>query len=163
MRKWVKPEETEIKLDCSIYLIIFINNKIKFQIKKNSEQLHLRGVCILTDVPGTRSLLVVEGSKKSVRKFDRLMLHRINWTENSDETKQESESDDSDDEGSGARNSRGNWCVRMWHGVQPATRFSRWTLHEVRSEDALNLLVKEKGVEQFWEMAQKFRDSSLDL
>jgi U4/U6 small nuclear ribonucleoprotein PRP3 len=50
----------------------------QFKVKKNAEQLALTGVCIFNP---NFSLVYVEGPQKFIRRYKRLMLQRITWTE----------------------------------------------------------------------------------
>ncbi|EFX00885.1 U4/U6 small nuclear ribonucleoprotein [Grosmannia clavigera kw1407] len=67
-----------------IHMLIFkipslVNGQHRFKIWKNAEQLALTGVCIMH--PKT-SLVVVEGGEHSINKYRKLMMNRIDWTQN---------------------------------------------------------------------------------
>ena len=66
--------------------------------RKNAEQRNLTGVCIFN--PGF-SMVYVEGAAKFIRKYKRLMLHRIAWTEAARERGEEDVELDDDDDGGG--------------------------------------------------------------
>lgn len=51
--------------------------------------------------------MVVEGGPKSVKKFKRLMLHRIKWED-------EKDSDDDDEEDEAAASKKTAPCVLVW-------------------------------------------------
>jgi U4/U6 small nuclear ribonucleoprotein PRP3 len=50
----------------------------RFKVRKNAEQLNLTGVCIFNP---NFSMIYVEGAASLLRKYKRLLLHRLNWTE----------------------------------------------------------------------------------
>ena len=67
-----------------IYLYIFhrvkdISNPAKkFKVKMNAKQLYMTGCVLLFK---DTNIVVVEGGPKQQKKFQRLMLHRIRWSE----------------------------------------------------------------------------------
>ena len=56
------------------------NGRHRFKISKNAEQQALTGICIQSP---KFSLVIVEGGSHSISAYKKLMLHRIDWTENS--------------------------------------------------------------------------------
>lgn len=180
--KWTKPTETSQKLSVSIFLIFNkIHNKIKFKICKNAEQLHLGGIFAHSYIRDRSSssfypsLVVVEGSKKAVKKFDRLMLHRINWLEklqdasNEEENTQMKDEDASDeiqydDEDDGKeREAGGGVCKRIFHGSDAAKKFTRWNYELVKDLDSVFRFLDERNARQFWSMVERYRDTKLDI
>ena len=56
----------------------------KFKIKKNALQLHLGGIFIVVDkrlTPHLNNVVLVEGGVRVIKKYKRLMLRRIKWSE----------------------------------------------------------------------------------
>jgi U4/U6 small nuclear ribonucleoprotein PRP3 len=53
------------------------NGRHRFKISKNTEQDVLTGVCIMHP---KFNLVIVEGGKRSIQHYKKLMLNRINWT-----------------------------------------------------------------------------------
>ncbi|KAL9122997.1 MAG: hypothetical protein Q9187_000455 [Circinaria calcarea] len=65
----------------SVYKIDSLaNGRHRFKISKNAEQNALKGVCILHP---KFNLVIVEGGEHSISFYKKLMLNRIDWTENS--------------------------------------------------------------------------------
>lgn len=54
------------------------NGKHRFKINKNAEQLGLTGICIFSP---KFNLVIVEGGPYAITKYRKLMLNRIDWTE----------------------------------------------------------------------------------
>ncbi|CCK69710.1 U4/U6-U5 snRNP complex subunit PRP3 KNAG_0C06140 [Huiozyma naganishii CBS 8797] len=66
---------------CKIYRFKqLVNPSIRYKLKMNSEQLQVKGFCLRfgDDGPGT---IVVAGPEKSCNKMDRLILHRLPWSQ----------------------------------------------------------------------------------
>ena len=56
----------------------------KFKIKKNALQLHLGGIFIVVDkrlAPHLNNVVLVEGGVRVIKKYKRLMMRRIKWSE----------------------------------------------------------------------------------
>ena len=68
-------------IHASVYKIDSLSNgRHRFKIAKNADQMSLTGVCILHP---KFNLVVVEGGEHSIKFYKKLMLNRIDWTENS--------------------------------------------------------------------------------
>lgn len=82
---------------------------------KNAEQLYCTGVCLFTPRFG---MVLVEGSAKAIKKYKRLMLHRIDWTEEQLAYAPVGDVDDDDAGGDKAApvNMAENECVMVWEG-----------------------------------------------
>ena len=171
--KWTKPLQFTDVIKVSAYVVFCpITGKERFKICKNAEQLHLGGLLVDSKLPSGApdqpSLVVVEGTRRAVKRFDRLMLKRINWAsiDNSDaEMKDEEDSEDDEDEeheDSSAVKKSGK-CVRIFHGTESKQKLSKWTYMEMKNlPDGLDLIAQ-KGCSHFWEMIGRYRSSSLDI
>ena len=170
--KWTKALEYTDVVKTSAYVIFSeLSNKSRFKICKNAEQLHLSGVFVdskLKREDGEKypNLVVVEGSGKSVKKFDRLMLHRIDWTDSgkAEDTKMESSSEDEEEDETTKRNGD---CVRIFHGTDAKSggkKYSaKWSVVQMNSVAETEAALEQKGYLHFWEMVSRFRSASLDI
>ncbi|EER20719.1 conserved hypothetical protein [Perkinsus marinus ATCC 50983] len=181
--KWINAPETETQV--GVYKVKDLTSKRhQFKVSKNAEQLHLSGMGLVVS-PEVGNVVVVEGSRKAVRRYDKLMLRRINWNErvgNRRRPGEEEEEDpdaaggveeeysdyDSDTEGVTARHSDG--CVRMWHGVVPKRLFPMersgqpsWKLIQAPGESFARRTLREYHAEHYWDMLARFRDKSVDV
>ena len=77
------------------------------QVNVNAKQYNLTGCAVMTDT--SLNVIVVEGGAKGLKKYKRLMLHRIKWSDDEDEM-------DSDDEDAKPPNK----CVLVWEVCWPA-------------------------------------------
>ena len=73
------------------------------------------GACLISD---SFAVVVVEGGAKGVRRYEKLMLRRIDWNAPADDEDPE----DAEDAGGGARGGR-NACRCVWKGAVPAPAF----------------------------------------
>jgi len=73
----------------------------KIKVVMNAEQLLMTGCCIISSIG---NMVVVEGGPKSIKKYKRLMLHRIKWNDidddgnNGDDGGDDGEEHDDDDD-----------------------------------------------------------------
>ena len=185
--RWTRPLERSSVLKVSAFIIFKkIHNKIRFKITKNADQLHLGGFFLISKLrkdPTNESsefypsLVVAEGSSKSVKRFNRLLLHRIDWHEDIEEkggdkddekmetkvdTKQEGIDDESDvDEIASVAG--GGICVRIFHGTESTKRFTKWTCSEMRDLASVMSFLNDRGAPHYWSMLERFRDPKLDI
>jgi U4/U6 small nuclear ribonucleoprotein PRP3 len=178
--KWTKPLDYSDVVKTSVYMIFTeVGGRARFKICKNAQQLHVSGIFVDSKLKRPESndcypsLVVVEGSRKAVKRFDRLMLHRIDWTQtetkDGEDVKMEDAdgdgSDDDDEEDSSTKRS-GN-CVRIFHGTEakgPGKRYvAKWTYAEMKNLDETVGILQEKGYLHYWEMVSRYRSASLDI
>ena len=68
-------------LSCGVHVTVYrvhdlSSLAIKFKVDMNAQQLHLSGRLLLfRDI----NLVIVEGGPKGLKKFRKLMMHRIKW------------------------------------------------------------------------------------
>lgn len=110
-----KAREDEAKgLHAAAFRVKYLSNPLhNSKVRMNAEQLYLTGVCLYTP---RFALVLVEGSAKAIKKYKRLMLHRIDWTEDSISYTQ---ADDEQEEGEPPKepvNMAENECVLVWEG-----------------------------------------------
>ena len=166
--KWTRPQEKADVASIAAYAIqCKVDNKAKFKICKNAEQLHLGGLFLNSrlkrenDETFYPSLVVVEGSRRAVKRFDRLVRHRIDWAaqHKDEDTKMEdndSDSSDSDDAGDSE-------CVRIFNGSEAKKKFSQFTHEELRDLPSALATLERKQCMHFWDMLARYRNSKLDL
>lgn len=72
-------ENTATGVQVSVYRVRDLNDPaVKFKLEANCNQLHMTGIVLLYK---NLNVIVVEGGPKQQRKFRRLMLNRIKWSE----------------------------------------------------------------------------------
>ena len=75
-----QEKDAALGIFISVYRIDSLaSGRNRFKVSKNAEQNALTGVCIMHP---KLNLVIVEGGKHSVNNYRKLMLNRIDWTEN---------------------------------------------------------------------------------
>ncbi|XP_019435190.1 PREDICTED: U4/U6 small nuclear ribonucleoprotein Prp3-like isoform X2 [Lupinus angustifolius] len=129
----------------SLYRINDLSHpKARFRVDVNAQENRLTGCAVICD--GV-SVVVVEGGSKSIKRYGKLMLKRINW---SDFTKETEENEDSDDD------KPANKCVLVWQGSVAKTSFHRFSVHDCITEAAARKVFADAGVPHYWDQAFNF-------
>jgi U4/U6 small nuclear ribonucleoprotein PRP3 len=136
------------------------NGKHRFKVSKNAEQMALTGVCILNP---NFNLVIVEGGFHSIADYKKLMLNRIDWTENAPTRKKEGEKQAEDiaawvkaeDENGDLKDLSLNRCVLVWEGELKTRAFKKWQRGKPCETDtaAKNALTRAK-MENMWTLAK---------
>ena len=113
-----------------------------YKIDINAVENHLTGVCVTT--PGV-NVVVVEGDRKGMRRFNRLMLHRIDWNPLANANGAD---DDMFEEL--------NKCYVVWRGAVAAPAFTRFATRKCDSEQEGRDVLAQRGVVHYWDSAHSF-------
>lgn len=144
--------------------------QLRFKVEVNAKENHMTGTALC--VPGKFSIVIVEGGPKTQRRYEKLMLRRIQWNKVSHLGNDDNDNDngdvkivDSDDrrmvvdggaqmEGDEKTLER-NYCQLVWTGIvkEPAFGRSKFKLEQVRNEDVARQMLAERGVEHYWDLA----------
>lgn len=126
----------------AVYRILAMSSQAhKFKITQNAKQLTMTGVlCIYKDI----NLVVVEGGPKQQRKFKRLMLDRIDWSQ---DPLVKAESDDGPPEF--------NRCLLVWEGQVSQRSFRGFQVKAMTTEIGAREYFKQFKVEHYWDLAFK--------
>lgn len=148
-----------------IHILVFkidnlSNGQHRFKISKNAEQHALTGICL---VHPRMNLVVVEGGEHSIRQYKKLMLNRIDWTENSPtrikEGKQEMLQDwlKAEDEKGELKDLTLNKCTLVWEGEAKARAFRKWASKVVESDSAAKDALARAKMDNMWTLAKTFK------
>ena len=147
-------------LHVSVYRIDSLaNGRHRFKISKNAEQQSLVGLCIISP---KFSLVIVEGGIHSISAYKKLMMNRIDWTENTAPNPVVREGNkealaawlSAEDEKGNLRDLGGNRCQLVFEGEEKVKGFRRWGSKVVESDrEAMDVLRKAK-MENFWVQAR---------
>lgn len=113
----------------------------QYKVDINAQENRLTGVMLISDA---MSVVLVEGGTKSNKRYQKLMLHRINWTQ-ALETKGADDDDNAD-----------NKCVLVWQGSVAQPAFERFMVHKTRTEAAARKFLEDAGVAHYWDLAANF-------
>lgn len=135
------------------------NGRHRFKIAMNAQQHSLTGICIQHP---RFCLVIVEGGDHSVTAFKKLMLHRIDWTENTAATPAVRDGNkDALVEWLRAENDRGepkdlesNKCVLVWEGEMKTRAFRKWGSRVCETDAAAKDALTRAKMESFWTLAK---------
>uniref|UniRef100_A0A7S2AHT6 Uncharacterized protein n=1 Tax=Alexandrium andersonii TaxID=327968 RepID=A0A7S2AHT6_9DINO len=155
-QKWLA--ESEPTMQVLVFKIKDLANKRHlFKIDMNAQQFHLTGCCI--SCPGVANIVIVEGGPRAIKRYKKLMVRRIKWTE---DQKDDDDDDDDDDEEVTAPKLQDH-CVLVWEGVVKARNFKNWKVTHTRSEHEARKVLADRGSEHYWEMLARYRDPRVDV
>eukprot|EP00392_Amoebophrya_sp_AT5.2_P004664 g4672.t1 len=137
------------------------NKKHLYKVQINAEQFQLTGCLVICPAIGA-NLLLVEGGKRAITRYRKLITRRIKWTENQADTKEDSgDEDDADVRGDEEENSK--TAVLMWQGTTGKRQFDSFKTSNVKTEAEGRQVLASKGAESYWTMLEGFRDANQDL
>ncbi|KAK2446589.1 protein RDM16 [Trifolium repens] len=129
----------------SLYRINDLSHpQARFKVDLNAQQNDLTGCAVFCD---DISIVVVEGNSKSIKRYGKLMLKRINWSDLS----KKDETEDSDDKPA-------NKCVLVWQGSVAKLNFNRFSVHHCITEAAARKVFVDAGVPHYWDQAVNYKD-----
>ncbi|TGO46979.1 hypothetical protein BOTNAR_0552g00030 [Botryotinia narcissicola] len=134
------------------------NGSHRFKIAKNAEQHALTGICILHP---RFNLVVVEGGEHSIRQYKKLMMQRIDWTENSPTRIKEGTKADALQDWLKAEDEKGelkdmtlNKCQLVWEGEQKSRAFRKWQSKVCETDSAARDALTRSKMDSFWTVAK---------
>ena len=151
-------------IHASVYKIDSLaNGRHRFKIAKNAEQQALTGLCVQHP---RFSLVVVEGGAHSIMAFKKLMLQRIDWTENSSPAAVREGNKDAaqladwlraEDERGELKDLGGNRCTLVWEGEQKTRAFRKWGSRVCDTDAAAKEALGRAKMESFWTLAKSLK------
>ncbi|XP_044508763.1 protein RDM16-like isoform X3 [Mangifera indica] len=134
----------------SVYKINDLSHpKTRFKVDVNAHENRLTGCAVITE---GISVVVVEGGIKSIKRYGKLMLRRIDWA------KAVNEEDEDEDENS---EKPLNKCMLVWQGSVAKLSFNRFSVHECMTEAAARKVFADTGVAHYWDLAISFTDDQM--
>jgi U4/U6 small nuclear ribonucleoprotein PRP3 len=158
-----QAEDAQRGIHISVYKISSLaNGKHRYQIGVNADQNALTGVCIMHP---KLNLVVVEGGEHSLGNYDKLMTHRIKWTEmEAPRAVQEGNREaltkwlEAEDENGELKDLSLNKCERIWSGENKQRSFRKWLGARVCETDAQakDVLSRAK-LPELWNLAKSYK------
>lgn len=134
----------------SVYKINDLSHpQARFKVDVNAQENRLTGCAVISE---GISVVVVEGGAKSIKRYGKLMLRRIDWSA-AVKKEEDDENDDDDDEEKPL-----NKCVLVWQGSVAKSSFHRFFVQECRTEAAARKFFSDHGVAHYWDLAVNFTD-----
>ncbi|KAF8650972.1 hypothetical protein HU200_063641 [Digitaria exilis] len=141
------PTNTVETIVCVYKIRDLSHPQTRFKVDVNAQENRLTGAAVITD---GISVVVVEGGKKSIKRYNKLMLNRIDWPA------AVGGGDEADEEPDKPMNS----CVLVWQGTVAKPAFQRFTAHNCRSEAAAKKVFTDASVPHYWDLAVNFAEDS---
>ncbi|KAH9526498.1 U4/U6 small nuclear ribonucleoprotein Prp3, variant 2 [Dermatophagoides farinae] len=150
-KKIRKIKDTNTGVNVVVYRILDLNNPAKkFKVEANMKQLLMTGVVVIYK---NVNVIVAEGGPKQQKKFKRLMLHRIKWSDDVVTHGDSNEPDSSND--SDLKRKRENKCLLVWEGSVKNRAFGEVKFKNSPNESFAREIFKNHGVEHYWDLAYK--------
>eukprot|EP00171_Calliarthron_tuberculosum_P006852 IDg6852t1 len=127
------------------------NPQHRFKVVMNARQLGLSGALVLFD---DCNVVVVEGGTKSLAKFRKLMLRRIDWsvlTPPSADGAAPSNADSGTGDGPSVKPKK-NEAVLVWEGKIRKIAFQEFRTVETKSEAGCRHFFRKRRVEHYWDL-----------
>ncbi|OQE46153.1 hypothetical protein PENCOP_c001G01852 [Penicillium coprophilum] len=144
----------------SVYRIDSLaSGRNRFKIGKNAQQNNLTGVCVMHP---RFNLVIVEGGHHSINNYRKLMLNRIDWTENPGSDRVPADSPEAkvswlstEDEKGEPRDFSANTCNLLWEGQTQGRAFKRWLGARIcETDSAAKETLSRAKMENFWTLAK---------
>jgi U4/U6 small nuclear ribonucleoprotein PRP3 len=138
------------------------NGRHRYKIGINAEQNALTGVCIMHP---KMNLVIVEGGAHSIRFYKKLMLNRIDWTENaSPNSVREGNKEalakwlEAEDEKGELKDLSLNSCQLVFEGEEKQRAFRKWLGARVCESDAqAKDILGRARMDSFWNLAKSMK------
>lgn len=132
------------------------NGQHRYKIGVNAEQLSLTGTCVMHP---KFNLLVVEGGSWAINKYKKLMLNRIDWTENAPSRDKDGKNATRDwllaeDAKGELKDMSLNRCTLVFEGEQKARGFRKWGSKVCETDTEARDALSRAKMESFWTLAK---------
>ncbi|KAJ7136089.1 pre-mRNA processing factor 3-domain-containing protein [Mycena epipterygia] len=173
-----KVEEDKRGIHGAVFKIKNLSDRAqRFKVRKNAEQLNLTGLCIFNP---HFSMVYVEGAAKFIKKYKRLMMDRIAWTEaarprgGEDVVLQNPNSDGEEGEAGASGKGKGkaeeegvvsledNKCYLVWEGMLRDRSFNEFNARSCPTDGAAKELLGEK-LKGYWDQAKNWKAEEEEL
>lgn len=148
------------------------NGRHKFKVRETAKANLLSGICIFHP---SFALVMVEGIDKSIKHFRRLMLSRIDWTEQArpmadgdasasdDEMSRDVNNNNNNDNGKeGEQDLADNKCELIWEGELPERVFKMFRARHVETDSKAKEWLTPR-FEGMWDLAKRWQWAGEDL
>ena len=126
----------------------------KYKVDINAQQLFLSGIALL--FPGM-NVVIVEGGAKAIRKYEKLMLHRIHWDRDPPPLADGADPADSEEDAeNGDAHHTGNACHLVWKGNIRRPAFKGFRLKTIKSDFDATEFLKRGNIEHYWHICKNF-------
>ncbi|KAF9922883.1 hypothetical protein FBU30_006980 [Linnemannia zychae] len=148
--KEAKKKEDDVAkgIHVSLYKINDLSHpQKKFKVDRNAAQLGLTGVVLMYP---TFSIVLVEGGKKAINQYKKLMLRRIDWADNTrlDGTEVPDTTTD-------------NKCLLVWEGQIKDRQFQTFRFLKATNDVQLKQVLSRHSIQHYWDQALGFKEEDM--
>ncbi|KAI8910579.1 pre-mRNA processing factor 3-domain-containing protein [Powellomyces hirtus] len=119
----------------------------KYKVDINAQQLNLTGVAILYS---GMNMVIVEGGPKGIKAYKKLMLKRIDWSN-------QNEGDDAaDGEDGGSGPKAPNECALVWEGDVKDRQFKFFRFKNLPTEQKVKEFLEKMRAVHYWDAARNY-------
>ncbi|KAF8943536.1 hypothetical protein BGZ47_005354 [Haplosporangium gracile] len=151
-RKAKESKKKEEDIAKGIYVSLYKINDLshpqkKFKVDKNATQLGLTGIVLMYP---TFSIVLVEGGHKAINQYKKLMLRRIDWSDNTrlDGTEVSETTTD-------------NKCLLVWEGQLRERQFKAFRFLKATNDAQLKQVLARHGAQHYWDQALGFKEEDM--
>ncbi len=133
------------------------NGQHRFKVSKNAEQHNLKGLVIMHP---KQNLIIVEGGEHSTKQYKKLMLNRIDWTENAPPREKATQNDSTrdwlkaEDEKGDLKDLALNKCHLLFEGEVKSQAFHAFKSRVCETDAEARQVLSRAKLESFWNMAK---------
>ncbi|CAR25675.1 hypothetical protein ZYGR_0A02410 [Zygosaccharomyces rouxii] len=121
---------------CKVFRFQNLSNpRIRFKLKTNAQQLSLKGLCLRVGENGS-GIIVIVGSEKSCKFYDKLVTRRIHW----DETFENKETHETAD-------MSGNHAEKVWEGEWEGPSWGPFFMKICQDRQEMEELLRQRNAE----------------
>ncbi|CAD7695809.1 unnamed protein product [Ostreobium quekettii] len=138
---------------CVFKVLDLSNPRNRFKVEVNAVQNRLTGCCVIGDA---FALVIVEGCRKSIRRYRKLMLERVQWDKAEDaEVLGEADLEVQESE------ARGTGCFLLFDGFIKERNFEQFKVEQFKSGLAAKKYLNEMKVGHYWDIALSVKGGEL--
>ncbi|KAG0347941.1 hypothetical protein BG004_006504 [Podila humilis] len=142
-----KDEDIANGIHVSVYKINDLSHPQKrFKVDTNAQQYGLTGLVLMHPI---FSIVVVEGGHKAIRQYKKLMLRRIDWTDNTRL------------DGTEVSETTDNRCLLVWEGQLLERQFKQLKFIKARTDAHLKETLSRLSVQHYWDLALGFKEDEM--
>ncbi|KAI1411782.1 PRP3-domain-containing protein [Hypoxylon sp. FL1857] len=133
------------------------NGQHRYKININADQLALTGLVIMHP---KQNLVIVEGGEWSIKHYKKLMLNRINWTENLPSREKDAQNEalkqwlKAENEDGGLKDLAENQCKLIFEGEIKSRAFRKWGSKVCETDSEAREVLSKSKLENFWNLAK---------
>lgn len=169
-----QEKDARLGIHCTVYRIDSLANpRHRFKVDKNAKDHNLTGITILHP---KLNLVVVEGGAHSVAAYRKLLMQRVDWTENTHANaavregnnnlkKQQAEARwlQAEDETGVLKDLGGNRCQVIWEGEEKQRAFRKWGSKVCATDAEARDALSRGKMESMWALAKSVKLSLIHI